>query len=1379
MRLPKIILFVLVLSPLLLMAQQKKDYQFSRLDIQSGLSNNQINCIYKDSTGFLWFGTLSGLNRYDGYNIRNFKHDEIDTSTISDDYINRVFEGPGNKIWIKTQSTYNIYDPLTEKINRHPEKFLQSAGLPSEGLVTILHSGKIYFFIYANAGIYAWLNNGTITTVNAGPGTGVPESPITGAVLDSKNYIWIVRYNGLIEKYDGEQQRNLLRTTIFQKQDLQLQFGFEMFIDSQDEIWLYQRNTLSGLYRYSPSRNLIQHYSKESGPAALSNSAINGVTQDNNGLIWIATDHGGVNILDKDELTVVRLSHEETDNKSVADNVLNTIYKDSEGIVWLGTNKRGISYYDENRNIFPIYHRSGSGITNLPFDDVNAFAEDKKGNLWIGTNGGGLIYFDRTKNQYTQFLHTPANSNSLCNDVVVSLCIDHQQKLWIGTYLGGMDCFDGKKFIHYRHDESNSASLADDRVFSIFEDNNLNLWVGTNNFGLDRFDRDKNVFYHYNTNVPQTLHSQNVTSVMEDSRGNLWVGTSWGIDVLDKSSGRFIHYTDNNSKLSYYNVNGISEDHAGNIWIATNRGLNVLPKGKNDFVNFFIKDGLPDNTILDILEDDNHYIWVSTKAGISKIQVIQRDNEDLRIRCINYNENDGLQGREFNRFAAFKTSSGELIFGGSNGFNLFRPQDINDKSLQPPVILTGFTLFNKEIKVGEVVNKHTILQTSISGTREITLKHNENDFSLEFAALDFTNTAETYYAYMLEGFNKDWIMVNGKSRSATYTNLDPGEYTFHVKASNGDGNWNEKNIRLKISILPPFWKTPLAYALYISMMIALLWFARWWIIYREKNRHLLAAERKESQRMHELDLMKIKFFTNVSHEFRTPISLILIPIQKLISQSQNADTRNQFILIQRNAKRLLNMVNQLLDFRKMEVNELKLHLTETDIVQFIHEVSFSFTDLADKKHIQFNYFSHVDQLVMPFDQDKIERILFNLLSNAFKFTPEDGTVSVELNLVEKEDDSFLEIQVEDSGIGIEPEKQHRIFDRFFQISIPDHILNQGSGIGLSITREFVEMHGGTISVKSELQEGSCFTVLLPLQNSVHPVQPLQLSPEESHSVQIYSSPVGESERHARSLPLSFKKPTVLLVEDNDDFMFYLKDNLKEHFNIIEAVNGRDGWKKTLSAHPDLIVSDISMPVMNGIELCKKVKTDSRTRHISVILLTALSGEQQQLMALETGPNDYITKPFNFEILLSKIRNLLEYQSAIRQTYQKQLDVNPSDVETVLPEGEFMKTLLEIVEENMSNEEFSVEFLRQKLLLSRTGMYKRILALTGKTPIEFIRHIRLKRAAQLLEKSPHNVTEIAYMTGFNNPKYFARYFREEFGILPSAYQIHMRNKSRSN
>ncbi|GAO44649.1 hybrid sensor histidine kinase/response regulator transcription factor [Flavihumibacter petaseus] len=1356
---------------------QEKEYQFATVDIQQGLSSNQVNCIYKDAHGFMWVGTLSGLNRYDGYGFKIFRHDESDTATLLDDNIVGIFEGPSDKLWIKSQSSFNIYDQRTEKISRKPEYYFQSLGLPSDGFITILRNKDLYYFVYANAGVYEYQEGGRIRHIRESVLEDNSTNPINSAVLDSKGYCWLMRFNGIIEKLDLDQGRNLLRTAIFQKEDIGLQFGYAMVIDSDDDIWLYQRNTLAGVYELSPARNSIRHFSTTTSPA-LSSNAINGIGEDVHGQIWLVTDHGGVNIIDKDKNAIRHLVNSQVHKKSISDEALNAVYRDNQGIMWLGTSKKGINYFDENSNKFPHYHQSGPDDRRIPFEDINAFVEDKKGNLWIGTNGGGLIYFDRKAGTFTQYRHRNGDAASLTNDVIVALCLDRNDKLWIGTYLGGMDCFDGKTFRHYRHSANDPLSIADDRVFSIYEDSNGSLWIGTLNFGLDRLDREKDIFYHYNPSVPQTLHSPNVTSIMEDSRGNLWVCTAWGVDMLDKRSGRFVHYLTDNSKLSYNTVTGIREDHEGNIWIGTNRGLNVLQKGRNDFKTFYKKDGLADNTVLDILEDDQHFLWVSTKSGISKIEVLHTPENELSIRCINYNEYDGLQGREFNRYAALKLRSGELVFGGANGFNLFNPADVRNHNPQAPLVLTDFQLFNNSMKAGQIFQKHVILPQTITETQSLELCYDENDISLEFAALEFTHTSKTRYAYMLEGFNKDWIVTDGGDRKATYTNLDPGHYTFFVKATNNDGTWNEKGmVKLALTVLPPWWSTSWAYAGYVLLVLFALWLARRGIIRREKMRYALATERKEAQRMRELDMMKIKFFTNVSHEFRTPLSLILVPIEKMIGQVKDAELRDQFQLIQRNAKRLLNMVNQLLDFRKMEVNELKLHTTSGDIVAFIRDVCYAFTDLADKKHIQFQFNSLVKQLIMPFDQDKIERILFNLLSNAFKFTPEEGNVHVTLSQYYQGDDGFLEIKVKDSGIGIPVDKKPRIFDRFFQASLPENVLNQGSGIGLSITREFVEMHGGTIRVDSQQGVGSLFTVLLPIparRDIPVTAGSVGLNPDLADEEAMEISGVT-----GRSPGVRSKKPVVLLVEDNDDFRFYLKDNLNAYFTILEASDGKDGWKKALSAHPDLVVSDISMPVMDGVELCRKLKTDPRTKHMPVILLTALEGEQQQLLALETGPNDYLTKPFNFEILYSKMKNLIQNQEAVKQTYQKQVEANPTDIQAEIPEDDFVQKVLGIIETNMSNAEFSVDHLRQELLLSRTSMYKKVLSVTGKTPIEFIRTIRLKRAAQLLEKSTHNVTEVAYMVGFNNPKYFARYFKEEFGILPSLYQSETRKKSTNN
>jgi signal transduction histidine kinase/DNA-binding response OmpR family regulator len=834
--------------------------------------------------------------------------------------------------------------------------------------------------------------------------------------------------------------------------------------------------------------------------------------------------------------------------------------------------------------------------------------------------------------------------------------------------------------------------------------------------------------------------------------------------VRNKNTGVFTQLLSRDTKLSNENIICIYNDSRGFTWVGTRDGLNVYNPQSNSFQVFRKEDGLPDNVILNIIEDDAHELWISTPNGISRIGCSGTPAAGIRVSCVNYDRSDGLQGSAFNENAALKTRRGDILFGGANGFNLFNAANLKINTIIPPVVLTGLQVFNQNIEAGDKVHDQVILQQSISETDKITLRYDEEIFSIEFAALGFINTRKNKYAYRLAGFNKNWLYTDGSSRKATYTNLDPGKYTFYVKASNDRGEWNEQAIAVNIVVMPPFWLTPVAYLLYVLAGIAILFFGRRVVIQRTKMQFALEQERKEASRMRELDLIKIRFFTNVSHEFRTPLSLILTPLERMIGTTEEPAQRTQYQLIHRNARRLMNLVNQLLDFRKMEVHELKLHATEGDIMQFIEETSSSFTDIAEKKQIKFSYSAASTSLHTSFDHDKLERIIFNLLSNAFKFTPENGTVSVDVSTTKSNKETLVAIEIKDTGIGIPANRHEKIFERFFQHDVPGTMVNQGSGIGLAITKEFVTLLGGAIRVNSEEFKGSTFTVVLPVKEVAMPAAvPVEL--EEDATADEICSDAGAGAAGAAGK----KEYTVLLVEDNEDFLFYLKDNLRMCFNIIEAVNGREGWQKTLSAHPDIIVSDINMPVMNGIDLCKKIKQDQRTRHIPVVLLTALTSEEQQLHGIETGAADYMTKPFNFEILVSKIKNLLRQQQSFKQTFTKQVAVKTTDVHIASPDEKFVQDALAIVEKNISNSDFSVEELSRALLLSRAAVYKRLFVLTGKTPIEFIRSVRLQRAAQLLEKSRMTVAEVAYETGFNNPKYFSKYFKAEFGKLPSAWQ----------
>lgn len=1341
-------------------------FQFSHLDISRGLSNNQVTSILKDQKGFLLVGTMSGLNRYDGYQFKTFTNSARDTTSISGDYIISIRECPGRKIWIETRSGANIYDPVTEKFDRNSAAYLQKLGIPS--------NRTIYNIVKDREGNFLFLADNLILykyTVATGKTSVVYKSDNTGNTIatvsvDNNNQYWLIHNNGILKKIEAKTGQTLVQndelTKVFGKGNV----SYQLFIDNDNELWIYSIGNPFGLVRYNPLSGTVIHYSKNSGNLCLNTDLVSNVQQDNKGNIWICTDHGGVNLLNKKENKIQYLLNSVDDEKSLSDNSISCVYKDNEGIIWLGTFKKGINYYHENIIKFPVYRHQPSNPNSLSFDDVDRFVEDSKGNLWIGTNGGGLIYFDRSNNKFTQYLHQPGNKNSISNNIIVSLLLDRKQRLWIGTYFGGLDCMKNGNFTHYRNDSSNSSSLSDDRVWDIFEDSRNNMWIGTFN-GLNKFDEDRGIFHRYTTRSSSPLHSNFVGVIIEDRQGKLWIGTYNGIDILDPATGQVKHfdnYTADPHGLSNNNVSALYLDSRGLIWVGTVNGLNVYNREKDNFQSFHKEDGLPDKTILNIVEDNSGQLWISTKKGVSQITVKQTNNPDaaIAIACTNYDEMDGLQGAEFNEKAALKTSKGEIIFGGPNGFNLFNPGKIIPDRSTPNLVFTDLQLFNKSVGIGERINGRVVLPQSVSNISSITLHYNENILALEFAALNFYNPEKIKYAYRLDGFNKDWVTTDGKMRKAIYTNLDPGSYTLRVKASYANGEWSDKELTLKINILPPFWRTPVAFIVYALILTIALWVARKITVDRTRMRFEVVHQRREAERVQALDEMKTKFFTNVSHEFRTPLTLILSPLEKIIKQVPDEEQKQQLNLVQRNAKRLLSLVNQLLDFRKIEVQEMKLHPAIGDIIGFSGEICHSFMDIADKKNIRFSFASNVDTLEIYFDKDKIEKIFFNLLSNAFKYTHDNGEVGVNLvynATVNDEGDGTLAIEIKDTGIGIPADKHEKIFERFFQTDVPDSMVNQGTGIGLAITKEFVKLHNGIITVKSEPDKGTCFTVLLPAKKFY----------DSSTRMAVNSLPTEETEQIIfEESQKNKKKKTILIVEDNEDLRFYLKENLRGQYHIEEATNGKEGWEKAKLLNPDLVVSDIMMPLMDGIELSKKIKNETITAHIPIILLSAMGSEEKQLEGLNVGVNDYITKPFTFEILASKIRNLVAQQKLLQKRFQTQIEVNPSEVTVTPVDEKFLKQALEIVEKHIDEPEFSVEDFSREMFMNRVTLYRKILSITGKTPLEFIRSIRLKRAAQLLEKSGMSIAEIAYEVGFNNPKIFSKSFKDEFHVSPSQY-----------
>lgn len=1348
-------------------AARPADYQFVRYNTEKGLSHNRVNCFLKDSRGFVWIGTGSGLNRFDGYSFRVFKHDPADSASISDHQVNALFEDPQGYIWISTLLGFDIYDPVTETIDHNANRAARRFGLRDADFNRIIktRSGD-YWISHNKLGLLKYRTaSKQLTKIRFGPTQDAPGArAISDFDEDAQGNLWVVCDDGFLARVNAATQAIDIQSALLQRRNLGKLSNHKVFVDGQGEPWVYIVKAAVGAFNFDFKKNTLRMAGTAGPDFRLSNNAVSAMVAGPDGRIWIGTDHGGINILDKQTGRVSTLRSNPGDPRTISQNSIQALYKDATGMIWAGTYKQGFCNYHQNIFRFSLVRHLPGDAASLPFDDVNVFAEDRKGNLWVGTNGGGLIYYDRKNNSFRQYRNRPGDANSLSNDVIVSLFLDRQDVLWIGTYFGGLNSFDGKQFTRYLHDPADSTSLVDDRVWEIFEDSRRRLWVGTMADGLDLFDRAAKKFRHYRNLAPNSVSSDYISAMLEDRQGNLWIGTANGIDVLMRQTGRFVHYkhTDGDpNSLSSDAVMSLAQDNAGTIWIGTSEGLNRYDAARNTFVTYDTRHGLPDNSVLTVIVDARQQLWLGTPKGMVNLQVTKRVNggTPTAFRVRTYNEVDGLQGRGFNENAALRLHSGELVFGGANGFSIFDPARVTDERTAAKVVLTDFQIFNESIHPGVLADGSRVLEKSISTTDRIVLEHSQNVFTIEFAALNFLHPEKNHYLYALQGFNDQWFEADN-TRRVTYTNLDPGTYTFKVKTKEG-GVATER--RLEIRVLPPFWQTPWAYLLYFLFVAGALMIARWILIERERMNFKLEQERHYAQQMHELDLMKIKFFTNVSHEFRTPLTLMLTPLENLLRGIRADHTvHRQLSLVHRNAQRLLNLVTQMLDFKKLEVEETRFMPERGDIVQFVRQIAQTFSDLSEHKHIRYRFESAVESRYADFDQDKLSKVMYNLLSNAFKFTPENGQVMVRVRTIEQGGGEALEISVEDSGIGIPPEAQQKVFDRFYQHPMPGHIMNQGSGIGLSIAGEFIKMHGGSIELQSEVGKGSIFTVTLPLRERL------------ARTVPAYVAEVTDAAAATIEIDLAEEKavkdkPLVLLVEDNDEFREYLKEVFQKEYRILEAANGRTGLDMTLEHIPDLIVSDVMMPEMDGIELCRTIKTDRRISHIPVVLLTARAEDEQQLQGYQTGADAYVTKPFRLDILRVRIANLILQREQLQKQFQQHVEIRPSEVAVRSMDEQFVNSAVKVVEENLANAEYTVEQLSDAMSMSRVYLYKKILSLTGKTPVEFIRIIRMRRAADLLEKSQLTVSEIAYQVGFNNPKYFTKLFKEEYQILPTEYR----------
>lgn len=1318
-----------------------------RFDIFSqdeGLPNNQIQCIYQDSKGWMWIGTSQGLSRFDGYSFVNFLPDVNDSTSMEGSLVRVIREDRNGNILVGTEAGgLNILDREKEVFS-HPFKRIPEFMYRDISVNDILIDEKGKLWVATDFGVLIYDTLGMYNSLDAGIGTtgkSLAGSFVRNLRLDNTGNIWIGTNDGLFVYNPSSNKLESFPLPFGEDQNREI---WETYLDEEGLIWI--GTYAIGLFIVDPV--LMKIVRQESNFNEERTETIKAISMGIFGEYWIGT-RGGLVKYSKESGITGFYRNDLQEPRSLSNNSVLSIFNDAGGETWIGT-RNGLNLLAKSKQVFRNFTARSGNRNYLNSSTIYAFWIDNEGKTWIGTEDGGINIYDPGTRVYDYITAGGAPPYAITQNCIKCFLDDGKGQLWVGTFLGGINVIDlkSRKVRKYLHDSNVEGSLSDNRVWDICQDQKKNIWVATS-AGIDRYDPGSDRFLHY----AQVNGNEQVAWIDPDSEGNLWMGTNDELIIFNPEQNILKRFPEHSR--------GFYEDSRKRIWITTlDLGIAMYSPSSGPLKYYNEQNGLANNQALCILEDSNNHLWVSTTNGLS---MFDPASEIFH----NFTSKDGLGSNQFCYGAAFRTPSGELLFGTISGFNMFNPSEVLNEEKDVPLVFTDLKIFNKSVQIGS--GSKNVLQKSISETDHLVLNYKQNVFTLEYAALNYVNSQKNLYSYKLEGFNRDWIGPSA-DRIATFTNLNPGKYILRIKRVFNENIKESKELQLAITILPPFWKTGWFIACIIGMILLMVYLLVRFIINREKLKNQLVLERVNARKLHELDMMKLKFFTNVSHEIRTPLTLILGPLEKMLNGGgSQADVRENLQLMHRNALNLDRLITQLLDFRKLQSGNLKLSLTEADIVSFIRSIVNSFNTYAREKEIKLTFTSLKKSLFTSFDPDKIEKILNNLLSNAFKYTESKGTISVNLSLIFDSDDNnfsegegekqFIEISIKDTGKGISNKNIDRIFLRFFQSGESDH--NSGVGIGLALVKELVQLHKGTIFVSSKPGKGTKFTIRIPYDLSTEVRAESDAMTLQETAEYLLSDQVIDSEKN-------YDSSLMLIVEDNADVRQFIRSHFNSFYRILEANNGEEGLDLATRSVPDIIISDIIMPKMDGYELCKRLKNDERTSHIPVLLLTAMHSRENELKGLATGANDYITKPFDISILQAKVDNLLSIRDSLKERYASTVVLEPTNVVISSPDERFLKKAIDVVEENMSDYELDIEGFAQKVGVSRMQLYRKLHALTNMTVKEFIRHIRLKRATQLLVQQKMNISEIAYEVGFKDLSHFRKCFKREYGMSAKEY-----------
>jgi signal transduction histidine kinase/DNA-binding response OmpR family regulator/ligand-binding sensor domain-containing protein len=1364
---------------------QKQPYLFKNFTAEDGLSQHDINCITQDNEGFLWFGTNDGLNKFDGYNFDVFKPISGNDTTLSGRIVQDIKKDSFGNLWIATLdgglSLYNSkterfksFNSVTSKMGNYANRIIIS----EDGVLWVQFKSKICYAILSEdvdeMKFFLLINENK------------PKNEVNVKRIYVKNDAVF---------YESSQGTFEIKYT---KAELHLQnMSFQLQNDSyfvaqlegaRDSKWVLNNDNIS--YYFNDLKTAIS--------ATVTDEA---ATIDNEGRLWCLIDDRLSSVVYKEDmLHIETVDFEALDFLTLKNNSVKSVFLDKTGNLWVGTNGGGI--YKKTNNTFGFGHyNKDSSPNSLGGNKIRSLHEDQFGNLWIGSEVGGLSFLNHKNKRYDFFdvFTFTKNNRGLTSNKVFSISeniIDSNNSiLWFSTENGGLNMLKlnrnasstSFRFKKYNRPTTDGSNVNYRAIHSILGEGKGQLWIGYYGYGLGlaKWTEDgKNTSFTFieSPNENKKLSGKIIRDIYRDSYGVLWLSTNNGLNKLDENStdiskSTFVSYRHNANDISSIGSNyilQIFESSNKTLWIGTiGGGLNKMIRAADGSVNGFKRYNrqnnlFPDDVINSISEDKSGVLWVGTNNGLI---AFDPRNETYNTYAVNE-----LQNPEMSEISALKRNNGELVFGGINGINVFTPAEKVSVDIAPSTVLTALNVMYEPIKPLEKIDDKVHLQNSITHTEHLFLDANINNFSLSFSSLHFDNPLLNKYKYKLEGFDKEWIETSSELRIANYTNIPAGEYVFNVYGSNNNGTWSSKPASLRITIYPPWYWTKAAKVLYVLLFfVVLLLFGRYTLIDIRRKRKL-EFDRLEKEKEKELNKAKLEFFTNISHELLSPLTLILGPVEKLISKVDSLkkeDRIKSYATIQRNADYLLKLTKQLLDFRKLEQGKIQLVCAHINVLGSIEKIVDQFYPLADKKNISIEYDFPKEKIFAWIDINKLEKITHNLLSNALKFTPDRGKISIKVvveNLSENYPEGHVALCVTDNGLGISPKELKNIFTRFYQADNQNK-RNQGVGIGLSFSQSLAKIHGGQIRVTSRPGKGSTFTLELPL-GAAH-LTSEQMIDDKKLVLTALDVPIEE--------PISLKevisyengdKPVLLIIEDNLEINHYIASELSDNYTIISCVNGIKGLEVAREKSPDIIISDIMMPGLDGIEVCKEVKNDINTNHIPFILLSAKTTNESRVEGLQAGADVYLIKPFSMDVLKMQVNSLLENRKRIHEEFKK-TPFEPSPVEVKGVDEHFIQKVITEIERNLDNSSFTTKALADSIGMSRTTFYNKTKAITGLKPTEFVRNYRLKVAAQYLEKG-FSAKESMHRTGFNTAGYFTQSFKTLYNMTPSEYMASFKN-----